>query len=110
MESNDEYPVVFGSQRYARCLCVYLASQQRPDFTPRMAATTSGTTPRLSDRYTDVSGPVVLNGMQALVRVLLEQRRLDAERRHNTALFVSGYEGSPLGGLDLELELSLIHI
>jgi indolepyruvate ferredoxin oxidoreductase len=57
----------------------------------------------LSDKYTDETGTVFLSGIEALVRLLLDQRRLDARRGLNTAAFVCGYEGSPLGGLDLEL-------
>jgi indolepyruvate ferredoxin oxidoreductase len=58
----------------------------------------------LSDRYTAESGPIMLDGMQALVRLMLDQRRLDSRRGHNTGVFVSGYPGSPIGGLDLELQ------
>ncbi len=58
----------------------------------------------LEDRYTATSGPILISGIQALVRLLFEQRRLDSARGHNTGIFISGYEGSPLGGLDLELK------
>jgi len=58
----------------------------------------------LADRYTAESGPIMLDGMQALVRLMLDQRRLDSRRGHNTGVFVSGYPGSPIGGLDLELQ------
>lgn len=58
---------------------------------------------QLSDCYTARSGPALFNGMQALVRLLLEQARLDREEGLNTRGLVSGYPGSPLGGLDLEL-------
>ena len=44
-----------------------------------------------------------LSGIEALTRLPLEQRRADAVRGLNTAGFVSGYRGSPLGGLDLGL-------
>ena len=46
---------------------------------------------------------VFLSGIEALARLPLEQRLLDARRGLNTAGFVSGYRGSPLGGLDREL-------
>jgi indolepyruvate ferredoxin oxidoreductase len=58
---------------------------------------------RLDDKYAATSGRVLLSGIEALVRLTIDQRRLDRARGLNTAVFVSGYEGSPLGGLDLEL-------
>ena len=57
----------------------------------------------LDDKYLLDQGVVYLSGTQALVRVLLEQRRRDAAAGLNTAGFVSGYRGSPLGGVDLAL-------
>ncbi|WP_214324334.1 indolepyruvate ferredoxin oxidoreductase family protein [Nonomuraea sediminis] len=57
----------------------------------------------LDDRYTAVDGRVLISGIQALVRLTLEQRRLDQERGLNTRVFVSGYPGSPLAGVDLEM-------
>jgi indolepyruvate ferredoxin oxidoreductase len=57
----------------------------------------------LADRYAASDGEVLLSGIQALVRLTLEQRRLDRRRGLDTAVFVSGYQGSPLGGLDREL-------
>lgn len=59
--------------------------------------------PSLLDRYVRDEGTVYLSGIQALVRMLLDQRRLDQNRGLRTAGFVSGYEGSPLAGYDLEL-------
>ena len=44
-----------------------------------------------------------MNGVQALVRLLLEQSRIDKEFGLKTKGYVSGYPGSPLGTLDLEL-------
>jgi indolepyruvate ferredoxin oxidoreductase len=57
----------------------------------------------LTDRYDLTEGRVFLTGTQALVRVMLDQARRDREAGLNTAGFISGYRGSPLGGLDLEL-------
>jgi indolepyruvate ferredoxin oxidoreductase len=57
----------------------------------------------LADRYTLTAGPVYLTGIQALVRLPLDQMRLDRAAGLNTASFISGYEGSPLGGYDLAL-------
>ena len=58
----------------------------------------------LSDKYTAGSGTVYISGIEALVRVALDQRRLDRARGLSTGLFICGYEGSPLGGLDLEIQ------
>ncbi len=58
---------------------------------------------RLNDRYTRERGRVFISGTQALVRLLLEQRRLDRALGLKTAGFVSGYRGSPLAGLDQAL-------
>ncbi len=56
----------------------------------------------LSDRYDQTEGRVFLTGTQALVRIMFDQARRDREAGLNTGGFVSGYRGSPLGGLDLE--------
>ena len=57
----------------------------------------------LADRYRRESGRVLLTGTQALVRIALMQRTLDKAGGLNTAGFVSGYRGSPLGMVDQEL-------
>ncbi|MCC6246553.1 MAG: indolepyruvate ferredoxin oxidoreductase family protein [Rubrivivax sp.] len=54
----------------------------------------------LADRLSLGAAPLLLNGNQALVRALLLQRERDRRAGLNTAGFVSGYRGSPLGGLD----------
>ncbi|ATF19519.1 indolepyruvate ferredoxin oxidoreductase family protein [Phaeobacter gallaeciensis] len=57
---------------------------------------------QLDDRYEYTRGRVFLTGTQALARVMLDQARRDKSAGLNTAGFVSGYRGSPLGGVDLE--------
>lgn len=59
---------------------------------------------KLDDRYTATDGEVLMTGVQAAVRVIVEQMRADRIRGMNTAAFVSGYPGSPLGGFDLAVE------
>jgi len=54
----------------------------------------------LADRYRVGAGPVLLTGIQAIARMLVEQRALDQRRGLRTGTFISGYPGSPLGGLD----------
>ncbi|MHA6793688.1 indolepyruvate ferredoxin oxidoreductase family protein [Pseudonocardia bannensis] len=57
----------------------------------------------LGDRYRAGAGPVLLTGVQAIARMLVEQHAADAAAGLRTASFVSGYQGSPLGGLDKTL-------
>ncbi len=54
----------------------------------------------LNDRYLSDDGVVFLTGIQALARLPLEQLRVDRRNELNTAAFISGYPGSPLGGFD----------
>ena len=56
---------------------------------------------RLDDRYTVERGTVLLSGIQALVRIPLDRHRADARAGLRTGTFISGYQGSPLGGFDL---------
>ncbi|MGW4369985.1 indolepyruvate ferredoxin oxidoreductase family protein [Nocardia takedensis] len=55
---------------------------------------------RLADRFRHGSGPVLLTGVQAVARLLVELRAHDRRHGRRTATFVSGYQGSPLGGVD----------
>ncbi len=57
----------------------------------------------LDDRYNAAHGTVLLSGTQALVRMLMMQSASDTAAGLRTAGYVSGYRGSPLGGLDREL-------
>jgi len=57
----------------------------------------------LADRYRRESGRVFVTGTQALVKLPLMQRTMDRAAGLNTAGFISGYRGSPLGGYDQEL-------
>jgi indolepyruvate ferredoxin oxidoreductase len=52
------------------------------------------------DRYRADSGPVLLTGVQAVARLLVEQHERDRRQDMRSATFVSGYQGSPLAGLD----------
>jgi indolepyruvate ferredoxin oxidoreductase len=58
----------------------------------------------LDAKYTQEEGRIYLSGIQALVRLALDQHRADRRRGLRTATFISGYRGSPLGGLDQTLE------
>ncbi len=64
----------------------------------------------LEDKYVSTSGRIYLTGIQALVRLMLVQRQRDALAGLNTAGFVSGYRGSPLGGLDEALWKAKAHL
>src|SRR4026207_124951 len=57
----------------------------------------------LEDKYTLERGRVFLTGTQALTRVMMLRRERALRAGLNTAGFVSGYRGSPLGGLDQAL-------
>ncbi len=58
----------------------------------------------LTDKYERESGLIYLSGIQALVRLPLDQHRADRRRGLHTGTFISGYRGSPLGGFDAELD------
>src|SRR5256885_15187068 len=57
----------------------------------------------LDDKYTLPEGRVFLTGTQALVRMPMMQKLRDKAAGANTACYVSGYRGSPLGGYDQQL-------
>ncbi|MFP4261955.1 MAG: indolepyruvate ferredoxin oxidoreductase family protein [Halomonas sp.] len=58
---------------------------------------------QLSDRYSRATGRIFVTGTQALVRIALRQAELDRRDGRHTAGLISGYRGSPLGGVDQAL-------
>ncbi|MGJ8625379.1 MAG: indolepyruvate ferredoxin oxidoreductase family protein [Sulfitobacter sp.] len=57
----------------------------------------------LNDRFDLEKSPILLNGTQALVRMMMMQAARDRAVGHNTAGYVTGYRGSPLGAVDLQM-------
>jgi len=57
----------------------------------------------LNDRFDLEKSPVLLNGTQALVRLMLMQSARDRAAGLHTAGYVTGYRGSPLGAVDLQM-------
>jgi indolepyruvate ferredoxin oxidoreductase len=74
------------------------------------ALATAPTGISLDDKYVAESGRVQISGVQALVRLTLDQRRLDRRRGLDTGIFVSGYQGSPLGTVDKEMHRARRHL
>ena len=64
----------------------------------------------LDDKFTLPSGRAYMTGIDALVRLLIMQKQRDRAAGLNTAGFVSGYRGSPLGGLDQALWRAAKHL
>ena len=58
---------------------------------------------KLDDKYQLESGVRFLTGSQALVRIPIVQIRKDIRNNLNTACYISGYRGSPLGGYDQQI-------
>ena len=58
-------------------------------------------------RYAPLSQRVLLNGTQAVVRMLLEQAARDRAAGLTTGGYVSGYRGSPVSSIDLEMQRNL---
>lgn len=83
------------------------ASDTGPATTP---PTPSHHTVSLDDKYTVEHGRVFMSGVQALVRLPMLQRQRDMRQGLNTAGFVSGYRGSPLGGYDQALQAAQKHL
>ncbi len=64
----------------------------------------------LEHKYSRTDGRIYLSGVQALVRLPLMQRLRDQAAGLDSAGFISGYRGSPLGGFDLELWRARRHL
>ncbi|MFK7852702.1 MAG: indolepyruvate ferredoxin oxidoreductase family protein [Granulosicoccus sp.] len=69
-----------------------------------------GSSHKLEDKYTAQSGSVFMSGTQALVRLPMAQMRRDRALGLNTAAFVTGYRGSPLGSYDQQMQLAADHL
>ncbi len=74
------------------------------------SAQRASTPATLDDKYTLTQGRAFMSGVQALVRLPLLQRQRDALAGLNTAGFISGYRGSPLGGYDQALVAAQNHL
>jgi len=61
-------------------------------------------------KYSQSTGHVFMTGIQALVRLPMAQIRRDRAAGLNTAGFISGYRGSPLGGYDQQLFAARKHL
>ena len=81
-----------------------LDPQTRARFEAALASVT------LDDKYTVEHGRAYMSGIQALVRLPMLQHERDRAAGLNTAGFISGYRGSPLGGLDLSLGKATKHL
>ncbi|MEG2049716.1 MAG: hypothetical protein RR100_22930, partial [Comamonas sp.] len=64
----------------------------------------------LEDKYDLPNGRAFMSGVQALVRLPMLQRQRDAKNGLNTAGFISGYRGSPLGTYDQSLWAANKHL
>ncbi len=71
---------------------------------------TISATVTLDDKYTLDRGVAFMSGIQALVRLPIMQRQRDIARGLDTAGFISGYRGSPLGGYDQALWKAARHL
>lgn len=64
----------------------------------------------LDDKYTLSKGRIFITGTQALVRLPMTQRQRDQELGLNTAGYITGYRGSPLGGFDEQISKARKHM
>ena len=64
----------------------------------------------LDDKYTLTTGRIFITGTQALVRLPMTQQQRDCQQGKNTAGYISGYRGSPLGTLGDQIEKATKHL
>src|SRR5262245_6415084 len=64
----------------------------------------------LDDKFSLVKGALYMTGLDALVRLPLDQHRRDERAGLRTGTFISGYPGSPLAGYDLALQRAAAHL
>ena len=57
----------------------------------------------IQDKFLQRDGRVFLTGMEAIVRLVREKQERDQATGHVNQTYFTGYEGSPLGGLDLKI-------
>ena len=60
----------------------------------------------LKDKYNLDKNQILLNGTQALVRLMLMQKERDKSNGKNTAGLVTGYRGSPMGSVDFQMQIA----
>ena len=60
----------------------------------------------LDDRYTVLEGPIAITGVQALVRLPIDQHRRDSAAGLRVGTYITGYQGSPLGELDKQIRMA----
>jgi indolepyruvate ferredoxin oxidoreductase len=76
----------------------------------RIGPTMAKTAVKLDDKFTQQSGRIYISSNQALVRLPIMQRQLDIANGLNTAGFVTGYRGSPIGVYDNALWAASEHL
>jgi indolepyruvate ferredoxin oxidoreductase len=64
----------------------------------------------LDEKYALPAGRIIITGTQALIRLLITQRQRDQAAGLNTAGFLSGYRGSPLGTVDIQAQAAKTHL
>jgi len=83
---------------------------QQDDARSTVSEPLAGTSVTLDDKYTLAKGRVFITGTQALVRLPMTQQQRDRKAGLNTAGYVTGYRGSPLGGFDEQLRKASSHL